>query len=316
MGNSNRYVSIGMYMPAFGFLCGALVIHALDLWYRLIGKEMDEKSRIEDKSKEKSKEEKKESNEDLEVEENIEEEIERDLTILIGNPVNVPSSLPTVIPIVLLAQVLGVIIVYLPRPVSIVGAETFGLENEDSVALGLLAFVSYTLILPRFMRRAIVVSDANWPVIKCIACLELAALGFTVALSNFSLAFIVIAIYVPFCLISRPSEGNLGFCLRSLLALAVNPFFLTMLTAAASTVTTFPDKDPLKLAVMSLDAGKRAVMYAVTDSLIFGNVNFNIAAVFLFPIWYLFWSLNFAAKSTLDENDKINEKSSIDKKND
>ena len=41
---------------------------------------------------------------------------------------------------------------------------------------------------------------------------------------------------------------------------------------------------------MSVDATKRALTFAVTDGMVYGNVNFKMTCILLVPIWHLFWS--------------------------
>merc|ERR1712088_517298 len=50
-----------------------------------------------------------------------------------------------------------------------------------------------------------VVTNQNWHITKCITLLEMAALAFSVSLSNFSLAYITTIVMVPIALVSRPN---------------------------------------------------------------------------------------------------------------
>ena len=54
------------------------------------------------------------------------------------------------------------------------------------------------------------------------------------------------------------------------------------------------EKGLVELLGMSLAASKRALTYTLTDSMIYGNVTYSLAGMFLFPCWYLLWGLNFA----------------------
>ena len=45
-----------------------------------------------------------------------------------------------------------------------------------------------------------------------------------------------------------------------------------------------------RLIIMSVDATKRALTFAVTDGMVYGNVNFKMTCILLVPIWHLFWS--------------------------
>ena len=45
-----------------------------------------------------------------------------------------------------------------------------------------------------------------------------------------------------------------------------------------------------RLIVMSVDATKSALTFAVTDGMVYGNVSFKMTCILLVPIWHLFWS--------------------------
>jgi hypothetical protein len=45
----------------------------------------------------------------------------------------------------------------------------------------------------------------------------------------------------------------------------------------------------------SLEAWQRGVMYSIVDSLIYGNILYDLGAVCLFPCWILIYLIAFAS---------------------
>ena len=310
--SSSRYVSIGMYMPAFGFLGGSLVITAIGLWFDCISEEQasrteehnkkvleeEEKKKLKKQQKQDSQSSKKNKNRKgsrKDSEESDDEDDGGDQHPDLGPsmPIVIPSSMSSVLPNFILAHILGLLLVYLPRPVSVVGAK-LGFETDDGITLGLLAYLVYSLLLPRFMRRSVVISLDNWKVMKSLALLELATLAFTISLSNFSLAYFVTVAYVPFALIASPSAGRIKWAMKVFVSLLTHPFSMLVIVCTLDTFRSFGDKSVMDKVLMSTEATKRAVTYSLTDAMIYGNLSYSLAAVFLFPCWYLLYGLNFA----------------------
>ena len=69
-----------------------------------------------------------------------------------------------------------------------------------------------------------------------------------------------------------------------------------------------------RLILMSVDATKRALTFAVTDGMVYGNVNFKMTCILLVPVWHLFWSQNFIKfDKKLDDKDDKDTESKKDK---
>ncbi len=108
--SSSRYVSIGMYMPAFGFLAGSLLIRALGLWYECI------------------------------TEINAEDSSEH-IQVLSKNP-----QVGRLIQGWILTHLMGIVLVMLPRSAVLMGAK-LDLASDDSVALFILAYSVFVSVL-------------------------------------------------------------------------------------------------------------------------------------------------------------------------
>lgn len=293
--SSSQYVSIGMYMPGFGLLAGSLVILGLGMWCDCVAQSQEEKPSGEDAQKE-------------EKAEDFKGNVKDPMKIATVPPVVIPPSLGSILPVLILAHVLGFIVTHLPRPISIAGA-SLNLETEDAIALGLIGFSIYALALPKFLKNAVCVTVENWEILKCVILIEIALLGFSVALSNFSLGFFATLLYAPVALMSGPSHSNMRRFAKMLLTFLIHPLLLILMVCSIDTIRTFSDYPMGKLAMMCLDASKRALCYSITDTFIYGSTNFQIGSLLVFPCWHILWSLNFTHPVTpkIIENEKPTE---------
>ena len=310
--SSSQYVSIGMYMPAFGFLGGSLVIAALGLWLECTEDERQEKlneiQKSEDSQKKELKkkkiEEEKIDKEDKDADNDIpEEDDEVDLPL----PVVIPSAITSTLPMLLFAHFLGLVMLYLPQIFSALG-KNFKLETEDAVILGMLGFSVYLLLMPRGIKKTIEVNANNWKVLKCLTLLEMGTLAFTLSLCNFSLAFFSTAIYAPLALLISPSMSRVKFVIKMLLCVLAHPLSVLFIMCS---VDNFIYTESFNL-LNFCNATKRALMFSITDGYIYGNINYTVASIFLLPCWYVLWSLNFVTISKPVENLSDGDK---DKKN-
>ena len=175
--SSSRYVSIGMYMPAFGFLGGALVLASLGTYLRCTREEQVVRAK------------------ELETKNKDEKDREEGDGEIITLPVVIPAASAKVLLMVLFAHIVGIIMSMLPTRMAKFGA-LMDLESDDAIALGVVSFAFCTLFMPSSVR------GDNWLTLKCVALLELAALAFVVSLCNIGLAYSVALVYVPLALMS------------------------------------------------------------------------------------------------------------------
>ncbi len=302
---SDRYVSIGMYMPGFGFLGGALVVAALGLWADCVHFERSRMAEVEREERRKQKRKKVEEKDKAAEQEDAGGGEEEDTSL----PVVVPSGVTSLLPLLVLAHSLGVTALYLPEVLSRVSEKEGSLDAEDVIALGMAAFSVVTLLLPiRAGARSSI--GGRWRILKCLAMLELAVLAFCMSLCNFSLAAIVSAAYVPFALLAAPSSkmSRMG---AVVLGLLVHP--LSLLAAA----TCYGGWAGHGWSISYLaEATKHALVFSVADAHIYGSNTYAAATVFLLPCWYLLWCLNFTEnsreKELLEEAPKKTGKAKVD----
>ena len=223
---TNRYVSIGMYMPGFGVLAGGLVILAISLWLQSSGQISIEQFHLLEEVR-KKQQKISESNAKENIKDDNEENGDNDLTtegvpstandIAAGKitPVVPLPHLSSTFPIFLFSHTLGLILLHLPYPASLFGNKWFNLSSENSVFGGVVIFCLVSMILPVLisaisssLKELVLVSKINWHITKCITLLEMTALAFAVSLSNFSLAYLITAAMVPIALFSKPNQSS------------------------------------------------------------------------------------------------------------
>ncbi|XP_030300125.1 glycosylphosphatidylinositol anchor attachment 1 protein isoform X2 [Calypte anna] len=163
----SRFVSIGLYMPAFGFLILVLILKALDLWMKLSKGETGNAERLWD------------------GDHGVREEPR-------------PGLLALVPPLVV-CHAAGLALYFLPVLGQHVATQHFPVSEAEAVVLTLIAIYVAGMALPHNAHRALSGggSDRGWMVLKLVALLYLALQLGCLALLNFSLGFILAATMVP-----------------------------------------------------------------------------------------------------------------------
>ncbi|RXG56057.1 Glycosylphosphatidylinositol anchor attachment 1 protein [Armadillidium vulgare] len=150
---TNRYISIGVYMPPFGCLGGSLLTIALALWYHTSCA----------------------ANEQLKTMKKG-EECETQL---------VDYSILGQSAIIVLAHALGLTLLFSIEKIPVF-SQLFGLLAEDALLLSLVAYSVCLLSLPLLVNRATSLSQNSWEILKCLVVLELSVVVFAGFVYNFS----------------------------------------------------------------------------------------------------------------------------------
>lgn len=317
---TSRYVSIGMYMPGFGLLAGSLVLCSLSIWH---GSHLNKVAKSDDEKRSDPADGKNQDGGGVDSGDGGKSSVSGDVCVLPEAPL---PDVAGVLPVFLFSHLMGATLMHLPSPLSVIGNRHLALETDDAVFLGIVTFAGAGALMPLLAPAAAwsafsLKREGSWKVAKCLVLLETAALAFTVALCNFSLAYIVTATLAPIALMVEPAPGApffrpqvttpdnsetdqvdaaargrwrpwLKWALRSVCLLLVNPVVLLYLACALDTFRSFPENSISQLWSGSWEATKRALVFSVTDSYVYGNVNFILACLFLLPCWNIFWTLN------------------------
>jgi len=257
--SSSRYVSIGMYMPGFGVLAAGLILPALGAWLK-----SQEESAIENSCE---------------------------------GTTSPKAFLPdvfTTLPVFICSHLLGLLAVSLPLPASRIASDhlMLNLHYEQVVIYSLVGLSILGALLPALLSRANL-TRCQVQVIRCFSLLELAAVSFTISLSNFSLAYLTTAFVIgPLALIATPNwSSRLARLASSLLMLIGHPLVVAYLVCLADSFRLDgQDMSLVKVALRALDNTKHGIMYSIIDSFIYGSVTYSLTCLSYLPIWTLLWT--------------------------
>ncbi|XP_063777230.1 glycosylphosphatidylinositol anchor attachment 1 protein isoform X3 [Pseudophryne corroboree] len=172
-----RFVSIGIYMPAIGFIILILILRALDLWIKLSRPEA--------------------------VAEDGVAGAEQDTK---------PSILSLATPIVI-CHATGLCLYYIPVLSQEMATDHFPVSESEAVVLIAIAIYVAGLALPHNTHRVLTGtgSDQGWMTLKLISLLYLAVQLGCIAVINFSLGFILAVTIVPVAAVVQPVGPKLLF---------------------------------------------------------------------------------------------------------
>nr|CAD7265801.1 unnamed protein product [Timema shepardi] len=193
---TDRYISIGMYMPPLGLLCAALLIKAFGLWLRMQKDPADSASAPAGRK----------GDEDILEVDKEEQSGEGDGAYSVEQQV-VNFSLVPVGVAVLATHILGVALLSAPRPFTTVGLEWGGLATETSIYVGYVVAALVMILIP-LLASSIGGNMESWTLLNIVALLELATLLLAVSMQNFSLALLAATIYTPPALWMTPAKNR------------------------------------------------------------------------------------------------------------
>ncbi|KAM5280878.1 glycosylphosphatidylinositol anchor attachment 1 protein [Ctenodactylus gundi] len=251
----SRFVSIGLYMPAAGFLLLVLV-HALELWMQLheAGVGPEEAG---------------------------------------GSPG--PSSyaaqgvgLASLVAPLLISQAMGLALYVLPVLGQHVATRHFPVGEAEAVVLTLLAIYAAGLALPHNTHRIVSMQapDRGWMALKLVALIYLALQLGCIALTNFSLGFLLAATMVPAAALTKP-HGPRSLCAA----------LLVLTSPAATLLGSLLLWQELQEVPLSLAEGWQLLLAALAQGVLehytYGSLLFPLLALGLYPCWLLLWNVLF-----------------------
>lgn len=254
----SRFVSIGLYMPAAGFLLLVLGLKALELWMQLheAGVGPEEAGGAS------------------------------------GPSAPLPPAqgvgLASLVAPLLISQAMGLALYILPVLGQHVAAQHFPVAEAEAVVLTLLAIYAAGLALPHNTHRVMSTQapDRGWMALKLVALIYLALQLGCIALTNFSLGFLLAVTMVPAAALTKPYGP------RPLYAA------LLVLTSPASTLlgSLFLWRE-LQEAPLSLAEGWQLFLAALAQGVLehhtYGSLLFPLLSLGLYPCWLLFWNVLF-----------------------
>ncbi|KAF1579414.1 Glycosylphosphatidylinositol anchor attachment 1 protein, partial [Eudyptes moseleyi] len=264
----SRFVSIGVYMPAFGFLILVLAGSAERLWDgdRAAG----------------------------EV---------RALPLPIPCPFPLPADPPAVlttppqesrpgllalVPPLLICHAAGLALYFLPVLGQRVATQHFPVSESEAVVLTVIAIYVAGMALPHNTHRVLAGggSDRGWMTLKLLALLYLAVQLGCLALLNFSLGFLLAATMVPAAAAVQPAGPK-----------ALLSALLVLSTPAVTLLLGIFLQRELVEAPASAAEGWQLFLAAVAEGLLqhhlYGSLLFPFLALCAYPCWLLLWNVLF-----------------------
>ncbi|EHB16901.1 Glycosylphosphatidylinositol anchor attachment 1 protein [Heterocephalus glaber] len=253
----SRFVSIGLYMPAAGFLL-LVLDHALELWMQLheagVGPEEGGGSPGPSSS------------------------------LLSAQGVGLASLVAPL----LISQAVGLALYILPVLGQHVATQHFPVSESEAVVLTLLAIYAAGLALPHNTHRVVTTQapDRGWMALKLVALIYLALQLGCITLTNFSLGFLLAATMVPAAVLTKPHGP------RPLYAA-----LLVLTSPAAVLLGSLFLWRELQEMPLSLAEGWQLFLSALAQGVLehhtYGALLFPLLALGLYPCWLLFWNVLF-----------------------
>ncbi|KAH0518915.1 Glycosylphosphatidylinositol anchor attachment 1 protein [Microtus ochrogaster] len=188
----------------------------------------------------------------------------------------------------LISQAMGLALYVLPVLGQHVAAQHFPVAEADAVVLTLLAIYVAGLALPHNTHRVVSsqVPDRGWMALKLVALIYLALQLGCIALTNFSLGFLLAATMVPAAALTKPHGPR--------------PLYAALLVVTSPAVTLLGSLflwRELQEVPLSLAEGWQLFLTALAQGVLehytYGALLFPILALGLYPCWLLFWNVLF-----------------------
>ncbi|CAG9570621.1 unnamed protein product [Danaus chrysippus] len=306
---TNRFISIGQYMPSLCLLCGAMLIRALSLWVTLQKddeKDVD-KETVKDENKvaegekdskelpkELLKEEVQEVTKDIvqvkeQAEKNVKEKVElKNIGVNGFSLANIGGNY-------LLVHLMGYTVMNLPPLFTYIGAIHFSLPSEVSVFYGLLSSSALFIILtPKCLKTTSKLTYDELTIVNILMLIELSTACLAIGVHNFPLGVCLAALYTPLALIVgvvEDKQGRFLLFIKRVICLLLQPLLILMILMILYSRVLFPEEGIFMMMSRGKDAAMQAIMFSIVDSMIYGNWLFNIVCTVILPTWILSWQI-------------------------
>ncbi|KAM6102713.1 glycosylphosphatidylinositol anchor attachment 1 protein isoform 2-T2 [Theristicus caerulescens] len=254
----SRFVSIGVYMPAFGFLILVLILK-ISFWVGPFPSPACPSPRTPAPP-----------------------------VLTPGFPQESRPGLLALVPPLLICHTAGLALYFLPVLGQRVATQHFPVSESEAVVLTVIAIYVAGMALPHNTHRVLAGggSDRGWMTLKLLALLYLAVQLGCLALLNFSLGFLLAATMVPAAAAVQPTGPKV--LLAALLVLA---------TPAVTLLLGIFLQRELVEAPASAAEGWQLFLAAVAEGLLqhhlYGSLLFPFLALCAHPCWLLLWNVLF-----------------------
>ncbi|KAK5648233.1 hypothetical protein RI129_003125 [Pyrocoelia pectoralis] len=282
--SSDRFVSIGLYIPSICLIAGALFLKACGKWFRLYQYlvNLSEHGNNSDHS----------HAEDV--------ELTSDLAIQENVNTNADINLMQIFGVLFFTHAVGIIIMNSPKVITRIGAE-YNLNTETSVYGGFALMFAILLFTPLFVRIKSCYNSMT--VLHVISLLELGTVLICLSMYNFSLGMLLGTIYVPMLLFIEPRYCRILSCIQKFIWIITHPLVVLTFIVFIFTYINFPGETFKENFGRSLAATEHALIFSIVDFMIYSNWLYGVVCCVIVPNWLCFWSILFSApKPKTDSN--------------
>jgi GPI-anchor transamidase subunit GAA1 len=251
--SSDRFISIGDYIPSVGLMAGSLLIKSFLLW--LMANNKPDEDAEEDGSK----------NEELSDKIVVVRKSTRKIEVLkIGM-------------IVLCCHIIGVATLFVATNKTIHDyLNLMNIPTQTGIFYSLITVVVISVLMPKVLRLNAI--DAQY--LNIIVLLELGTMLLAVSMLNFSLGFFLSLVIAPFAITMRINESSrknlFKFLIKSAMHLVFHPISILHALILGLTFNAFPEIQFSAVLEKSVSATIDAITYAVVDSLVSVNSTFLV----------------------------------------
>lgn len=313
--STDRYVSIGLYMPPFGLMALSGVIKALTLWIMVtsppeseeaeeVQKTQEKASRLAEKQAEgEKKEESKDAGEEHDshakkkgtgAQEVTAEGDDSDDEEGVEIGISMKNFL-SVMPVILMSLMLGLLAYSTPYLMTKLEPSRV-LNANDILTYGNLAVFSAALTYPYLLNRKASPEDRvgfNWQLLKCLGLLAQALTLFAVSLINISLAFFIAATSLPVMMVICAVKNRFLRVLQMGALLIVSPMGLLWMVAFVQAAQAEPKASVLLIVWHSIEEMMQLLFLMLVDQYVLYSWTYLVVSMAFFPTWLLFWAIPF-----------------------
>lgn len=285
--SSDRFVSIGLYIPSVCLMAGALFLKACGKWFRLYQYLVNLSEQ---------------GNENIS---NAKDAVLKDNQAKIEVCTN-DINLIQIFGVLFFTHAVGILLMNSPKGITKLGAE-YNFNTEVSMYGGFVLMFVVLLLTPVLM--GIRGCNNSTTVLHVISLLELGTALICLSIYNFSLGILLGTIYVPILLFLEPCRCRVLSSIQKLLWIIVHPLVIVTLSVYVFTYINFPGDTFRENVGRGLVATQQALIFSIVDFMIYSNWLYGVVCCVIIPNWLCFWIILFSTpkpKTDFDVTKKEN----------
>lgn len=240
--SSERFISIGDYMPSIGLMAGSLLIKSFLLW--LISNNNDEGTEAAKKEEEEER--------ILIVKKSV-----RNIDVL-----NVGA-------VFFIAHLIGVGSLFITTNKAIHDSfHSMNIPTQTGIFYLVVLVFIFSLVAPKYLR----LNHSDGQFLNIVVLLELGTMLLSVSMLNFALGFFLCVVIVPFAIVmnvhAEKSKNLFKFLVKSFVHILLHPLVIIYAIVLMMSFTSFPEMSLKYIMEKSFKATVDGITYSVVDSLV------------------------------------------------